>query len=230
MIKKSTNPLIATVRQIETKLANFYDFDLSVSATDHLVDFDTLQTCAPELLKRDSMYRASVVSIVEEEDVFVGLFISDEIRTNIESNATLQRLDNTNLDSFCVLVEEVSHFHLLMNRICSSIPISQLELEWQGEVDKFLIASNLLLHQTDNPHFQQLFELLFERFELLPNEDMQRYLDANHFAAKFWNRMLANFGSPFSNNAAELKAVLRSVYRAGLQEKLSMSESFKRVA
>ena len=58
-------------------------------------------------------------------------------------------LDRENLDPFCVAAEEVSHFVYLFFCARAARQVTQLELELQGEVDKYLSSVFLLCLQNE---------------------------------------------------------------------------------
>ena len=68
--------------------------------------------------------------------------------------------------TFCTVTEEVSHFLFLLFRAGCGRAVSQLELELQAEVDKYLSAVILLSLQNEGAVSARLRELLFRRYRL----------------------------------------------------------------
>jgi len=123
-------------------------------------------------------------------------------------------------DRYLQLLEGVSHFVLLAERIRVGCPTSQLELELQAEVDKLVLIQNCLGDAT--PHdSERLHHKLYERVSFLHpagSEPGDRYRLANRVAARFTKR-LPKPGSP-----ARLD-LLRRFYRAGLNGKMHLSQA-----
>jgi hypothetical protein len=123
-------------------------------------------------------------------------------------------------DQYLQVLEGVSHFVLVAERIRIGRPTSQLELEFQAEVDKLvLIQQGLATHSTEfaaRLHRQLYGEVSF----LHPPESEQgeRYRLANRLAARFTER-LARL-SP-----AAKQDLLRRFYRMGLGDKMHASQA-----
>lgn len=97
-----------------------------------------------------------------------------------------KELHPENLADFLGAAEETSHFLYLTFRAQNERPVSLLDLEIQGEIDKYLLAS---LHFSAEKH---LFEHLFERtrfHERLKKEAWDRYREAHRLGGKFVRSM-----------------------------------------
>jgi hypothetical protein len=121
-------------------------------------------------------------------------------------------------DAWLQLVEGVSHFVYVANRARQELPSTQLELELQAEVDKFVL---LVLEQLPYDRFEALetHALLYERVRFVHaagTELGERYRTANDLAARFMRRLLE--AGPSSTHAA-----LRRFYRAGQAEKIRLA-------
>lgn len=120
-------------------------------------------------------------------------------------------------DGWLQLAEGVSHFVYVANRARQELPATQLELELQAEVDKFV----LLVLETmpyDRGEAFAVHSRLFERVRYLHEAGTElgdRYRTANDLAARFVRRLMARQGD--STHAA-----LRRFYRAGQSEKIRL--------
>jgi hypothetical protein len=120
-------------------------------------------------------------------------------------------------DEWLQLAEGVSHFVYVANRARQELPSTQLELELQAEVDKFV----LLVLEREPYERGEAFEVhsrLFERVSYLhePGTELgDRYRIANDLAARFVRRLMGGQGD--STHAA-----LRRFYRAGQAEKIRL--------
>jgi hypothetical protein len=184
------------VFHIEALLAEYYRFSPVVSATSFMLDDAALSSFSgsENLNSEDfSPERGSVVVVDDGEDtgVFIGLHIADRVVASLEHSNPLNSLDGENLDKFCLLVEELSHFHLILNRMSEKKSVTRLELEWQAEVDKLLISSIILKKQNGFSNHNQLALALFEH-AITTSSKKQLYEMATRYAAKFWFETLNN--------------------------------------
>ena len=135
----------------------------------------------------------------------------------------MNELSDANLDAFCVLVEEVSHFHLIVNRAEAKLPVTKLELEWQGEVDKLLLCALLLQKQSGDPHVLPLVRRLFDEALIISDHNRQRYEEATRFAARFWK--ICGRNSIMLHGA--LQQFLNEAYRSSWQQKITSITGFE---
>jgi hypothetical protein len=120
-------------------------------------------------------------------------------------------------DVWLQLAEGVSHFVYVTNRARQELPATQLELELQAEVDKFVL---LVLERTpyDRAEAFQVHSRLYEdvRYLHAPDTELgERYRTANDLAARFVRRLLQC--GPEATHAA-----LRRFYRAGQADKIRL--------
>jgi hypothetical protein len=120
-------------------------------------------------------------------------------------------------DGWLQLAEGVSHFVYVANRARQELPATQLELELQAEVDKFVL---LVLERVpyDRGEAFEAHARLYERVRFLHEEGTElgdRYRTANDLAARFVRRLLRQ-----GHHATH--ATLRRFYRAGQAEKIRL--------
>ena len=123
-------------------------------------------------------------------------------------------------DSWTQLIEGVSHFLFLAERARVELPTTQLELELQAEVDKFVI----LMSTTDLSEAQlnDLRDRLYDNVRFLhpsESEEGARYRLANQLAARLVSRVYR------SGRLMDWQKSLRAFYRAGQTEKLSIAQA-----
>jgi len=131
------------------------------------------------------------------------------------------RLDHANLGAFCTLTEEVSHFVYLHFCARTSRSVTQLELELQAEVDKYLSAVFVLGLQNEGAVSPRLRDLLFRRYRLaeaLTAERAERYRAASALA----HRYCSFLESSYLRRARlfDLAREARRFYRKDQREKL----------
>ncbi len=151
------------------------------------------------------------------DGIELGLFIDPGVIAHLAEGDALDRLD----DLACA-TEGVSHFLAVVERIHEGRPISALELELQGEVDKFLVI-HLLAARRDGAVDPQLFRRLFEHHDFLPQlsaAERERYETADHLAAKYCAWLRDRFFNPL--RLSELVNHARDFFRRGLAEKVAL--------
>ena len=208
------------ILELETMLGLLYGFTPVVSALDHLIQKD--KACL--LTASGTLPRGAVFfSQIEEDDtVDIGFYIHPDLWQHLSVDDPLVKLHTGNLDSFCVLIEELSHFHLLLNRAQERKQLRLIELEWQGEIDKVLLSAKILMDQTGSPCLMQLTRLIFDQ-GITVAENQKLYDDAVKYAAKSCFKLLEGsilVSSPFKLHSAE--RLFRKTYPAVWDQKLEI--------
>lgn len=127
-------------------------------------------------------------------------------------------------DDLCQAIEGVSHFLYLAERARRELPATQLELELQAEVDKYVLLS----HDEGGYHPHRAARVrarLFERVRYLHAADTEpgaRYRLANDLAARFAARLEA---ITRHGRLEAMTAVLRRFYGAGQAEKIGLAQA-----
>lgn len=182
-------PVGSIIDYVEQRLADFYGFTLLARAREHLVSKTEIHQSFGDTVRALPEFRARAGVFLQEPppggDLYIGVHYDDEILARLGERNPLDRLDDGNLDAFCVLVEELSHFHLILNRMERNQGVSKLELEWQGEVDKLLVAAVTLEGQAGDLHLSPLARRLFDEARIT-GEDHELYWQAHRQAARLW--------------------------------------------
>lgn len=158
-----------------------------------------------------------------DDSVELALYIESGVLTHLEGDEPGQSLHNGNLESFCIALEGVSHFIKVVWSAQLGRGISALELEIQAEVDKFLVAADLLQRQgmLRRDAGQALTRLLFEHYEIrddVPRDEIERYHTASKVARNFCETLLGRYSGDASSHRIVRDA--RNFYRCGLTEML----------
>jgi hypothetical protein len=156
----------------------------------------------------------------DADGIALAVVLADDVGQHLERQDPRVCLDRMNLGPFCTLTEEVSHFVYLLFCARAERSITQLELELQGEVDKYLSAVFQLALQQEaiSP---RLRELLFRRYRLrddLTAERAERYRAASQLAERYCGYLEAQFLR--TSRLADLAREARRFYRLGQREKL----------
>jgi len=158
------------------------------------------------------------------DQVGLGVVLERETFALLAGADPRVRLDQGNLGAFCTLTEEVSHFVYLHFCARTSRSVTQLELELQAEVDKYLTTVFLLCLQNDGAVSARLRDLLFHRYRLavpLSAEQVERYRAASALAYRYCSHLESRYlrGSRPSR-LEDLAREARRFYRLGQREKL----------
>lgn len=141
------------------------------------------------------------------------------------------------LDDLCQLVEGVSHFVCLAERCRRELPTTQLELELQAEVDKYVVLGlgGLAIERSSpandrarfDPHASaRLRTCLFEQTRFLHPEGTEtgdRYRLANRLAARVTRRIERDLHR--SGHWDSARRFLRKFHAAGQAEKMELCEA-----
>ena len=155
------------------------------------------------------------------DEVSVGVVLDDSVGAGIEATDPRERLDGSNLGSFATLTEEVSHFLYVLSRARRDRPVTQLELELQGEVDKYLIVLCFRGLADEGALSERLRQLLFVRYKLtagLSPESSERYHAASRLANRYCRWLEARYLGRSRREA--LAHETRRFWRLGQREKL----------
>lgn len=129
-------------------------------------------------------------------------------------------------DELCQVIEGVSHFVFLVERARRELPLTQLELELQAEVDKYVVFA----HDSHDvrrfePHrAARIRARLFDAASYLDppgTEKGDRYRLANDLAARFSGMLAERFAR--HGRFEQLVCVLRRFYGAGQYEKINLA-------
>jgi hypothetical protein len=128
------------------------------------------------------------------------------------------------LDSFCQCAEGISHLLYMSHVALSGQQVSQLELEVQAEIDKFVLC--LFASRGDSI---DLISRLFLSYQLRDSVDCstaaQRYEEANRLALGFCRYLNVNFVQNTRMDA--LIQLLRRVYRMGGSQKREFVSEYR---
>ncbi len=130
---------------------------------------------------------------------------------------------DVDLDRLCQIIEGVSHFVYLAARAREGRGATQLELEVQAEVDKYVVLV-AALGAWGEPKSAKLRGRLYEEVsfsQAAGSELGERYRMANHVAARFVRWLERTYLR--GGRLRELWQELRRFYRLGQEEKLRVA-------
>ena len=198
---------------VQRRLEAFYGLPAQAPVTGFLI---------PASAASDYPGAGSRTLVTEDaEGLSIGVLLEPAVLERLALDDPRVRLDDDNLGAFCTVTEEVSHFLYLLFRAGSGRAVTELELELQAEVDKYLNAVFLLSLQNEGAVSARLRELLFHRYRLderVSAERASRYRAASGLAYRYCGWLESRFLRPA--RLAELRAHGRRFYRFGQREKL----------
>jgi len=129
-------------------------------------------------------------------------------------------VEGAGLDPLCQIIEGVSHFVYLADRSSQNREATQLEMELQAEVDKYVILASSL-RDFDERTSRRLRERLYENIAYVHDahtEEGERYRVANASARRFTHRLERDYVT--RARFRELQGELRRFFHLGQGEKL----------
>ncbi len=129
-------------------------------------------------------------------------------------------VDGASLDPLCQIIEGVSHFVYLADRASLGREATQLELELQAEVDKYVILASAL-RDFDVRTSRRLRERLYDDVSFVHDANTvegERYRMANGCARRFTGRLERDYVT--RARFGDLQGELRRFFHMGQTEKL----------
>jgi hypothetical protein len=208
-----SSPLPGLLLEVQRRLESLYALDAQAPVTDFVLSEEEAAAYPGG---------GSRTLVTQEGDqVSLGVVLEREISALLAGADPRVRLDQANLGAFCTLTEEVSHFVYLHFCARTSRSVTQLELELQAEVDKYLSAVFLLCLQNGGAVSPGLRDLLFRRYRLvapLSAEQAERYRAASELAYRYCSYLEARYLRP--SRLPDLAREARRFYRLGQRQKL----------
>ena len=161
------------------------------------------------------------------ESLSVGVVLEEGLCESLARNDPRVCLNGDNLAPFCTLIEEVSHFLYVLFCARCERSITQLELELQGEVDKYLTSVAFLSLQNEGAVSPRLRNLLFRHYHLaqgMSAERAERYRTASGLAERYCAHLEARFLR--RARLSDLTREARRFYRLGQRQKLEAIAGF----
>ncbi|HEY5936365.1 MAG TPA: hypothetical protein VIU61_17055 [Kofleriaceae bacterium] len=202
------------LQRVQRGLESLYRVETGVAIDDFMIGDAARAELGPARRPREQL-------LVREDggEMSVALFIDPAVLSNLGANDPGRRLGDHNLGDFLLAIEGVSHF--IYTILCARLdrPVSQLELELQAEVDKYITC---LLATAPEPGLsadlrRRLFgDCTYESD--LDHDEHHRYRAANDNANRYASWLEHTFVT--RRRIPEMLAELRRFYRQGLAAKL----------
>lgn len=183
------------VKQIDRAIKHLYNLNSLHCAEEFLIQ--SVPNLVPPKAASKDLKGALYISPsppnhkLEEPSVDLGIYLSEDIRELLKNFTRWSSpWTHQQVQAFSIAGEEISHFHYFVFNLSRERPISEFEIELQGEIDKFLLLFFSEFHSQlpKKEKFEKLFEQLFFNFSLVSSlapTEKQRYLDATIYARRF---------------------------------------------
>ena len=204
---------------IQNNLQSIYEVSVPVNVNDFLItDRSHAETLANTSIDNNSLEQLLISP--QEDCLDVSLYLDIELINRLCNSYPSEHSNKDDLHDFWIALEGVSHFLYLAWNANHDRPVSQLELELQAEVDKFVSATAVLGLEKNKAFMQEIWSLLFSQpkfNENLEKENLARYIKANQYASKYCLNLIGM--NKMSTNC--LHKELRRFYRLNQCAKLS---------
>ena len=209
----------ALLADIQTRLQEIYEVSVSENVLDYVItDREFAEIISDRKIEKN--VREQLLIATNDEYLDVSLYLDDKLVKRLGNQYPTPQTNKKILHDFWIALEGVSHFLYVAWNASHDRPVSQLELELQAEVDKFVSALTALNSKQDIPSMNEIWELLFSdpKFESnLENQSLQRYQKANAYASQY----CLNLMEAYQSNSASIPNELRRFYRLSQNQKIS---------
>lgn len=205
--------------KLQQQLTDIYQVDGGQDVRDYLITDPMLA----KYIGQDAMLANTDETLLISQDddgMAMSLFLDAEMLNRLETASPLDCLRAEQLDDFWKVLEGISHFNCVAWKTAEDRTVTLLELELQGEIDKFVSTTLLAMQQTESELLNGLHGWLFDEVSFhdgLNDEQLERYRSANDYASRFCHHLRTQL---IENDQLALTE-LRQFYRLQLSDKIS---------
>lgn len=204
---------------IQNSLQSIYEVSVPLNVDDFVItDRYHAGILANKVIDNSSLEELLISP--QEDCLDVSLYLDSELVNRLCKSYPSEHSNKDDLHDFWIALEGVSHFLYLAWNANYDRPVSQLELELQAEVDKFVSATAVLGLEKNKAFMQEIWSLLFSQptfNENLEKKHLTRYMKANEYASKYCLNLIA-----MKNKTTKcLHNELRRFYRLDQRAKIS---------
>lgn len=207
------------IDQIQLQLESTYGIKTGEKASDYLINKqELLALIEPAQVIHTPKELFLVNPQPQNETLEIALFLDPDLRENLQKNNPLETLSKKNIADFCTMIEGISHFVYYVHKSCLQCDVTQLEMELQAEIDKFVFLS--LVIQKDQNQIYNILDLLFENYELhedLTPTQIERYHTASNLAHRYCHELSKTMRL---NNPIEVLKKIRQFYPLSQEQKI----------
>lgn len=211
------------LQALQKLLGGIYDVPLTHDVAEFLL---TDRSRLPPALGANGADEQVLVA-EDGETLWVSVYLEPTVLERLASADPFEALHSGNIADYWTALEGVSHFVYLVWNASHERPVTLLELELQGEIDKYVGSLWLLREQNPERFPVELHHVLFERARVDPalaGERIGLYRRADAYAARFCRRLARGLRHAGSAAHAAAIAELRRFYRMSREGKLRYIE------
>lgn len=209
------------INKIQSHIHAIYGINVGEEAADYLIGESELSSLLPANQRTIIPRELFLVNPCPQEDTLeIALFFDENLKKNLTENDPLTNLNGENISDFCTVIEGVSHFVYYLHKASLEHDITELEMELQAEIDKFVLLS--FFAEASHHEKHKILDLLFEDYFLVQDlkpEQAERYETATQLARKYCYELLKRFKS---TNPAELIREIRLFYPLRQDQKIQL--------
>lgn len=156
----------------------------------------------------------------DDHGLGMSLYLDEALLERAARAYPLGQVNPDVLPELCQVIEGVSHFNCMAFKAGNDRAVSLLELELQGEVDKFVACTQIAISNADTECLRHLHRWLFGDVAFhdeLDAKALARYQAANDYAARFCQYL----GQAFSRGDQTALEELRVFFRLPIADKMS---------
>jgi len=205
--------------ELQQQLSDIYRVGRHYDVRDYVITDPVLA----KYLGQDAISASTDETLLVSQDddgLALSLYLDGDMLERVESADPLTCLHAESLDDLWKVLEGISHFNYVVWKAEQDRTVTLLELELQGEIDKFVSTMLLALEQADANLLNSMHGWLFDnvRFhEGFDDEQLSRYQSANDYAARYCHRLRQQL----VENDSLVLSELRQFYRMQLSDKIS---------
>lgn len=199
-----------------------------VSVPQDIIDFVITDKRFAELISNNPVDKDSQEQLLiatDDDCLDISLYLDNDLVNRLGNLYPSQHSDKQDLHDFWIALEGVSHFLYLTWNAGYDRPVSQLELELQAEVDKFVSVTTAISSNNDVATLQTIWSMLFASPTFKSNleqENLLRYQKANAYASQYCQNLMAMQ----NKSSGSVQNELRRFYRLNQRDKISRIENF----
>ena len=173
--------------QLQQQLTDIYQVDRAHDVRDFLI---TDRQQAKTLGQNSLLENTDESLLIAQDDVGLelSLFLDGGMLNRLEAAGPVACLNSELLDDWWNVIEGISHFNCVAWKASQDRTFTLLELELQGEIDKFVSTMLLAMEQSNSELMASLQDRLFEGVSFrqdLDDEQLERYQSANEYASRY---------------------------------------------
>lgn len=207
------------LRRIQKQLTSIYEIEIDY-------DIGQFTLTDPTLADAISDYQGDTPEqlLINQQDDYldISLYLDQSILCSLQKENPFDCLHEGNLEHYWIAVEGVSHFLYIAWRAYFDRQVSQLELELQAEIDKYICAIYLFSQQQQKINVDALWNRLFRNYYLRDHLNViqiKRYQQANEYAGQYCKQIHQQFKKSMNNFPCFKQ--LRRFYRLNQRAKIA---------